>query len=306
MELYTGRPESTQGRLPREIRTYDFLDRLGIAYQRTDHERADSMEACNVIDAVLGVIICKNLFLCNRQKTSFYLLIMPGEKPFKTKLLSKQIGSARLSFASPEHMEKYLDITPGSVSTHTFIGGGEESFGYMAYDKVRDKCSPSAICLICEIAAYAKDNGMTLYEYLMNIYMEYGFQRETTINVVRPGKTGAEEIAQMMVNYRTNPVTEIAGEKVIRTKDFQQLVERNLVNGKWEEKPIVMALGAKSNVLQYFTEGGLKVSVRPSGTEPKIKFYFEIPAEMKTPADYEAATAAAEARVPAIKASLGL
>ncbi len=190
--------------------------------------------------------------------------------------------------------------------THTFIGGGEESFGYMAYDKVRDKCSPSAICLICEIAAYAKDNGMTLYEYLMNIYMEYGFQRETTINVVRPGKTGAEEIAQMMVNYRTNPITEIAGEKVIRTKDFQELVERNLVNGKWEEKPIVMALGAKSNVLQYFTEGGLKVSVRPSGTEPKIKFYFEIPAEMKTPADYEAATAAAEARVPAIKASLGI
>ena len=147
---------------------------------------------------------------------------------------------------------------------------------------------------------------MTLYEYLMNIYMEYGFQRETTINVVRPGKTGAEEIAQMMVNYRKNPITEIAGEKVIRTKDFQELVERNLVNGKWEEKPIVMALGAKSNVLQYFTEGGLKVSVRPSGTEPKIKFYFEIPAEMKTPADYEAATAAAEARVPAIKASLGI
>ena len=136
--------------------------------------------------------------------------------------------------------------------------------------------------------------------------MEYGFQRETTINVVRPGKTGAEEIAQMMVNYRENPITEIAGEKVVRTKDFQLLKERNLVNGKWEEKPIEMALGAKSNVLQYFTEGGLKVSVRPSGTEPKIKFYFEIPAEMKTPQDYEAATAAAEARVPAIKASLGI
>lgn len=187
-----------------------------------------------------------------------------------------------------------------------YIGGGEESFGFMAYDAVRDKCSPSAICLICEIAAYAKDHGMSLYEYLLNIYMEYGFQRETTINVVRPGKSGAEEIAQMMVNYRQHPMTEIAGEKVVCIKDYQESVERNLVNGQWQEKAIHMALDAKSNVLQYFTEGGLKVSVRPSGTEPKIKFYFEIPAEMKTPADYEAATAAAEARVPAIKQSLGI
>ena len=187
-----------------------------------------------------------------------------------------------------------------------YIGGGEESFGFMAFDQVRDKCSPSAICLICEIAAYAKDQGMSLFEYLLNIYMEYGFQRETTINVVRPGKTGAEEIAAMMVNYREHPMAEIAGEKVVRIKDFQSSIERELVDGKWVEKEIHMALEAKSNVLQYFTEGGLKVSVRPSGTEPKIKFYFEIPAEMKTPADYDAATAAAEARVPAIKASLGI
>ena len=187
-----------------------------------------------------------------------------------------------------------------------YIGGGEESFGFMAFDGVRDKCSPSAICLICEIAAYAKDQGMSLFEYLLNIYMEYGFQREVTINVVRPGKTGAEEIAAMMVNYRTNPLQEIAGEKVIKIKDFQESIERELVDGQWGEKEIHMALEAKSNVLQYFTEGGLKVSVRPSGTEPKIKFYFEIPAEMKTPADYDAATAAAEARVPAIKASLGI
>ena len=116
MELYTGRPENTEGRLPREVRTYDFLDRLGIAYQRTDHERADNMEACNVIDAVLGVVICKNLFLCNRQKTVFYLLMMPGDKKFKTKELSHQINSARLSFADPEDMLKYLDIEPGAVS----------------------------------------------------------------------------------------------------------------------------------------------------------------------------------------------
>ena len=116
MELYQGRPESAEGRLPREIRTYDVLDRLGIAYQRTDHDRADNMEACNEIDAVLGVIICKNLFLCNRQKTVFYLLMMPGDKKFKTKELSAQISSARLSFADPEDMLRYLDIEPGAVS----------------------------------------------------------------------------------------------------------------------------------------------------------------------------------------------
>ena len=192
--------------------------------------------------------------------------------------------------------------------THKYIGGGEESFGWLGFDGVRDKCSPSAICLICEIAAAAKDQGMSLYEYLINIYNEFGFQRETTVNVVRPGKTGAEEIQQMMINYRANAPKEIAGEKVVKIKDFQLSEQKELVNGEWKTTPIEMALGAKSNVLQYFTEGGLKVSVRPSGTEPKIKFYFEIPATMPTPdaAGYKAATAAAEARVADIKASLGI
>ena len=116
MILYNGRPEDTTGRLPREVRTYDYLDDLQIPYQRTDHERADNMEACNEIDAVLGVIICKNLFLCNRQKTRFYLLMMPGDKKFKTKELSAQINSARLSFAGEDAMLEYLDIEPGAVS----------------------------------------------------------------------------------------------------------------------------------------------------------------------------------------------
>lgn len=116
MELYKGRPDNIDGRLIREIRTYDFLDRLGIQYDRTDHEAATTMEACEEIDRVLGVVMCKNLFLCNRQKTRFYLLLMPGDKKFKTKELSSQIGSARLSFAGAEDMLKYLDIEPGAVS----------------------------------------------------------------------------------------------------------------------------------------------------------------------------------------------
>ncbi len=122
MELVNGRPENEEGRLEKEIRVYDLLDSLGVKYQRIDHEAAMTMEACEEIDRTLsegeekGVAICKNLFLCNRQETDFYLLLIPGDKPFKTKYLSAQIGSSRLSFAKPEYMERYLDITPGSVS----------------------------------------------------------------------------------------------------------------------------------------------------------------------------------------------
>ena len=112
-KVYTG---GAEGRIGKEMRSYALLDSLGLKYRRVDHEHADTIEACEQVEGLLGCKICKNLFLTNRQQTDFYLLVMPGEKPFKTKLLSKQIGSARLSFASAEHMEKYLDITPGSVS----------------------------------------------------------------------------------------------------------------------------------------------------------------------------------------------
>lgn len=128
MELQNGRPESTSGRLDKEIRVYDLLDKLGIAYQRVDHEATMTMEACEEVDRILGddTTICKNLFLCNRQETNFYLLLMPGDKPFKTKDLSAQINSARLSFAKPEYMEKYLDITPGSVSVLGLMNDSEK------------------------------------------------------------------------------------------------------------------------------------------------------------------------------------
>jgi len=116
MQLFTGRPADCTGRLAREIAVYDLLDSLHIAYRRADHEAANTMEACDAIDRVLGVTICKNLFLCNRQQTRFYLLMMPGDKPFKTKDLSAQIASSRLSFADAAHMEEYLHIHPGAVS----------------------------------------------------------------------------------------------------------------------------------------------------------------------------------------------
>ena len=116
MELQKGRPQNEGRRLEKEIRVYDLLDELGIEFERTDHEEANTMEACLEIDSILGTVICKNLFLCNRQKTDFYLLMMPGDKPFKTKDITKQIGCSRLSFAGAEDMEKYLNIKPGAVS----------------------------------------------------------------------------------------------------------------------------------------------------------------------------------------------
>ena len=116
MQLIKGRPNNEDDRLEKEIRVYDLLDDLGIKFERTDHEEANTMEACNRIDKILGTIVCKNLFLCNRQKTQFYLLMMPGDKPFKTKDITKQLNCARLSFASEEYMEEFLDIKPGAVS----------------------------------------------------------------------------------------------------------------------------------------------------------------------------------------------
>ncbi|MBR3772504.1 MAG: phospho-sugar mutase [Clostridium sp.] len=183
-----------------------------------------------------------------------------------------------------------------------YIGGGEESFGFLPFDKVRDKDSPASICLICEIAAWAKDNGKTLYDLLMDIYTEYGFSMETTINVVKPGKSGADEIKQMMTDFRNNPPQEIGGSKVVVWKDYQTLEKTDVTGVKSK-----LDMPDTSNVLQWFCEDGTKVSVRPSGTEPKIKFYIEIKdSTMKCAGCYERCTNNAKEKVVAIKNSLNL
>ena len=130
MMLESGRPQNTDGRLDKEIRTYDLLDSLGVSYQRIDHPAAMTMEECEDIDRILDATICKNLFLCNRQETAFYLLMIPGDKTFKTKDISAQIGSARLSFGKPEFMEQFLDITPGSVSVMGLMNDKEKRIYY--------------------------------------------------------------------------------------------------------------------------------------------------------------------------------
>ncbi|MCI7579169.1 MAG: phospho-sugar mutase [Prevotella sp.] len=188
-----------------------------------------------------------------------------------------------------------------SEGKQKYIGGGEESFGYLPYDKVRDKDAPASICLICEIAAWAKDNGRTLYDLLMDIYVDYGFSREFTVNVTKPGKTGADEIKKMMSDFRANPPKDLAGSPISVWKDFQTLEVTTAEGTKKLDMP------ATSNVLQWFCADGTKISVRPSGTEPKIKFYIEVKDDsMKTAADYDRCLKAADERIEAIKKSLNL
>ena len=182
-----------------------------------------------------------------------------------------------------------------------YIGGGEESFGFLPFDKVRDKDSPASICLICEIAAWAKDNGMTLYDLLMNIYNEYGFTYNKAINVVKPGKTGADEIKAMMENFRKNPPTQLGGSPVVLSKDFKLLEQTDAQGNKTK-----MQMPDTSNVLQYFTENGTKVSIRPSGTEPKIKFYLEVPEDLPSAADYKAACEKADVKATQVLKDLGV
>lgn len=183
-----------------------------------------------------------------------------------------------------------------------YIGGGEESYGFLPGDFVRDKDAVTSCALMAEIAAWAKDNGKSLYEMLQDIYVEYGFRKEKGISVVKKGKSGAEEIEQMMRDFRSNPIKEIAGSKVILVKDFANLTALDMV----ENEKITLDMPTTSNVLQYFTEDGTKVSVRPSGTEPKIKFYIEVAGKMTSREEYLAADAAAESKVEAVKASLGI
>ncbi len=182
-----------------------------------------------------------------------------------------------------------------------YIGGGEESYGFLAEDFVRDKDSVSACSLLAEICAWAKDQGKSLYEILREIYLEYGFSREFTVNVVKPGKSGADEIKQMMTNFRSNPPKELGGHKIVTYKDFQTLEKKDDQGNVTK-----LDMPTTSNVLQYFCEDGTKVSVRPSGTEPKIKFYIEVKDKMNCVNCYERCTNESTEKINAVKKSLGL
>lgn len=186
--------------------------------------------------------------------------------------------------------------------TARYLGGGEESYGFLAEDFARDKDSVSAISLMAEVAAWAKEKGMDFMQMLQDIYIKYGFSREAGVSVVRKGKTGAEEIVAMMKNFRENPPRKLGGSDVVLVKDYADLNARNLKTGATDK----LDMPTTSNVLQYFTEDGTKVSVRPSGTEPKIKFYIEVKGTLASEAEYDATVAAADTKIAAVKADLGI
>ena len=194
------------------------------------------------------------------------------------------------------------DVIRQNENKRTYIGGGEESYGFLAQDFVRDKDSVSACMLLAEIAAWAADNGKTVYELLQDIYVEYGFSKEKGISVVKEGKSGAEEIEAMMKNFREHPMTELAGSKVFFIKDFAKLTGTDIA----ENEQVTLDMPTTSNVLQYFAEDGTKVSIRPSGTEPKIKFYIEVHGKVSSRAELAAADAAAEAKMEEVRKSLGI
>ena len=182
-----------------------------------------------------------------------------------------------------------------------YIGGGEESFGFLAEDFVRDKDAVSACSLMAEIAAWAKENGKTLFDLLLDAYQEYGFSPESAVSVVKPGKSGADEIKAMMEQFRANPPKSLAGEKVILVKDFKLLKQTDAAG-----KVTDLVMPEPSNVLQYFTAAGDKISVRPSGTEPKIKFYMEAKLPMASKADYLKVQAEALKKIEGFKKDLGI
>lgn len=183
-----------------------------------------------------------------------------------------------------------------------YIGGGEESYGFLAGDFVRDKDSVSACALFAEIAAWAKDNGKTMYRVLEDIYLEYGYSKEVGISLVRKGKEGADEIEAMMKNFRANPMTSLGGSPVTLIKDFAKLEAVDYVRNE----QIALEMPTTSNVIQLFTEEGTKLSIRPSGTEPKIKFYIEVHGAVKSREDLPQAENEAELKINAIRQELGI
>lgn len=214
------------------------------------------------------------------------------------KIAEKQHIEMRDCYTGFKWIAREIALSEGKQQ---YIGGGEESYGFLAEDFVRDKDAVSACSLLAEICAWAKDQGKTLYEVLMGIYLEYGFSKEFTVNVVKPGKTGADEIKQMMTDFRSNPPKELGGSKVVLWKDYESLEQRDA-----EGNVTKLDMPTTSNVLQWFCDDETKVSVRPSGTEPKIKFYIEVKDTMKCAGCYERCNEAAAAKIEAIKISLNL
>ena len=271
-------------------------DRVGMACKNDKGEWVliDGNQTCMLF---LWYIISNRKAIGKMQPSDFIVKTIVTTELIR-KIADKQAVEMRDCYTGFKWIAREIAISEGKQQ---YIGGGEESYGFLAEDFVRDKDAVSACSLLAEICAYAKDHGKTLYDILMDIYKEYGFSKEYTINVERPGKAGADEIQQMMVNFRNNPPKDLGGSKIILCKDFKTL-EACDVNGKVTK----LDMPEPSNVLQWFCDDDTKVSVRPSGTEPKIKFYIEVKDSLTDASQYEALSKKAMQKVEAIEKSLGL
>jgi phosphoglucomutase len=272
-------------------------DRIGVAVKNNKGEYI-------IVNGNQTAMLFIYYIVTNMKKNN---LLKGNEFIVKTIVTTEKIAE----IARRNHIE-YYDVYTGFKfiaetirdleGTKKYIGGGEESFGFMPADFVRDKDAVSSCALMAEIAAWAKDQGKSLYELLLDIYLEYGYSREKMKYVVREGKSGAEEIEQMMVNFRNNPPRQLGGSNLKFVKDYDTLIEKNILTG--EETKINQKI--TMNVLQFFTEDGTKISVRPSGTEPKIKFYFEVTSELKNRSDFDAVEKLADEKIDAIMKELDL
>ena len=271
-------------------------DRVGMACKNSDGEWVliNGNQTCLIF---LWYIITNRQAVGKMKPTDFIVKTIVTTEVIR-KIAEKQHVEMRDCYTGFKWIAREIALSEGKQQ---YIGGGEESYGFLAEDFVRDKDAVSACALLAEICAYAKDHGKTLYDILMDIYMEYGYSHEFTINVERPGKSGADEIQQMMKSFRSNPPKELGGSVIDVYKDFQSL-ELTKADGSKEK----MDMPDTSNVLQWFCTDGTKVSVRPSGTEPKIKFYLEIKDTMNSASDFPACEQRACEKIEAIKKSLGL
>ena len=271
-------------------------DRVGMACKNSKGEWVliNGNQTCLIF---LWYIITNRQAVGKMKPTDFIVKTIVTTEVIR-KIAEKQHVEMRDCYTGFKWIAREIALSEGKQQ---YIGGGEESYGFLAEDFVRDKDAVSACSLLAESCAYAKDHGKTLYDILMDIYLEYGYSHEFTINVERPGKSGADEIQQMMKNFRSNPPKDLGGSVIDTYKDFQSL-EITKTDGSKKK----MDMPDTSNVLQWFCTDGTKVSVRPSGTEPKIKFYLEIKDTMKSASDFPACEKRAGEKIEAIKKSLGL
>ncbi len=289
---------------------------MSMAIAKAHEVNADVVMASDPDADRVGVVVkddCGEYIILNGNQTAllfiYYILtrrkelgdLLKGDYVVKTIVTSELIAE----IASKNHVDYYdtytgfkyiAEVIRENEGKKRYIGGGEESFGFLPSDFVRDKDAVTSCALMAEITAWAKSKGKTLFQLLQNIYLEYGFSKEKMKYVVEKGKEGADIIRTMMENFRSNPPRTLGGARLVRVKDYLFLSERNLIDG--EQTPIEQNL--TSDVLQFFLEDGTKISVRPSGTEPKIKFYIEVRAILKSAEEYHAVDNACETKIDAI------